>query len=254
MKRSRGEKVIDTVIVFVSILVGMLVFKTVDSEIFLKRPEITVSSAEIEDNRQEQYIGKIAGSGIPKLSKSEELEEIVVSSYMTVEPKGVVATGVYSRQPWMNPYSMTAGKTSSGQTYKTGRRAADVTNSVWVALDGYQEYYLIRLQDDSYILAQFSENYRRAIEKGKETALLIGERKTNSQKARAYLTEICDKYGASTTYTLYMVDDVWEEEHRFSLFMIKAGIAAVVFLGLSVAMLMILQKIMRRTRGKKNEN
>lgn len=205
-----------------------------------------VGLKETEENPRGEYTGKIAGEDIPKISGSNEFEETVVESYITVEPEHVIETGVYGRKPWMDPYSMTGVKTSSGRMFKTGRKAPEVTDSAFVALDGYQEYYLVELQDGSYILAQFSEAYRKAVNKGEKTVLLVGQQKTNSDKTRGYLEEICEKYGASTTYTLYMVDDEWEQEHRFSLFIIKAGIAAVVFLVFSVVMLIVLHKIIRR--------
>lgn len=246
MEKSLLMKAAEAVLVILGLLAGIWVFQKTDPEVFLKKPQTVVSLKETEENPRGAYTGKAAGEDIPKLSGSDEFEETVVEPYITAEPKSVTATGIYGRKPWMNPYGMTGGRTSGGRMLQTGRKAPEITDSAFMALDGYQEYYLIELQDGSYILAQFSEAYRKAVDKGEKIELLVGQRKTNSDSARRYLKEICEKYGASTTYTLYMADDAWEQEQRFALFIIRAGIAATAFFVLSVVMLMAVHKVIRR--------
>ncbi len=247
MGKSYGIKVAEVSVVILSLLAAVWFFGKIDPEVFIKKPKTVVGLKETEKNPQGEYTGKEAGEDIPKLTGRDEFEEMVIERYITVEPKRVVATGIYGRKPWMDPYSMAGVRTSSGRMFKTGRKAPEITDSAFMALDGYQEYYLIELQDGSYILAQFSQAYKRAVEKGEKIPLLVGQRKTNSDSAREYLKEISEKYRASTTYTLYMVDDAWEQEHRFGVFIIKAGIAGVVFLVLSVVILMAVNKVIRRT-------
>lgn len=242
MKSNLLTKAVEIILVVIGLLIGLRVFQKVDPEVFLKKQEAAPGMQEIEESYRGEYVGKPAGEDIPRISGSEEFEETLVEPYITAEPKSVVATGIYGRKLWMDEYNRSYG----GRKYNKGRRAPEATDSTLMALDGYQEYYLIELSDGSYILAQFSETYRKKIEKGEVTELLIGQQKANRDSARKYLKEICDKYGASTTYTLYMVDDAWEQEHRFSVFMIKFGIAAVVFFVFSVMAIMAADKVIHR--------
>ncbi len=125
----------------------------------------------------------------------------------------------------------------------TGRKAPEATDNPVQALQHYQEYYLIRLADGTYILAQFGGDYKDKIENGETATLPIGTRKTNTSAAKQYLKDICGVYGADHTYTLYMIDDEWQQEHEFTFFMIKYGAAAAVFVAVAFGLMTVFYKI-----------
>lgn len=211
------KTVAETAIVVVSFILALLTFRGIDPEKFIK-PDST----------------QIAGEDIPRLSGSEEFEALVGTNPVTAEPEEVVATGVYGLKPWVNPYKAGRGN---------GRRAPDATDSMVTAIKDYQEFYLIRLPDQTYILAQFSGIYRDEIEKGGTVTLPAGVKKSVSSEARKYLTDICEAYGADSSCVLYMIDDEWQQAHDPQFFMIKLGFAVVVFFVVGVPLFAFCSKI-----------
>lgn len=89
--------------------------------------------------------------------------------------------------------------------------------------EAYQEYYLVKLPDSTYVLAQFGGVFAGKIKKEEKITLPIGQRRTVPDKARQYLTDICREYGADTTYMLYMVDDAWGRKRTLLFFSFGSG-------------------------------
>lgn len=239
-------KVVQGIAVILSLVIAFWFFGVFDPEFLFADEGVPVGMDRILAAGQQGYTGKTAGSDIPRITSRKEYDDAVQGQYMTVMPQSVVGTGVYSLKPWVDPYSITKGRTSSGRTYTTGRKAPAVTTSPGIYAGYYQEYYLAGLSDGSYIVAQFGGAYAKAAGSGKDTALRIGQKKTNSEEVRSQLGKICGQYGASNEYTLYMVDDEWDEEHSFSLFLIRFGAAAAVFLVLAVGLVMGADRISAR--------
>lgn len=239
-------KVIPYAAVIISLFAGYLTFQRVNPDAFLKKEGPPVTMEQISENSAKNYTGKTAGSDIPRITGIGDFDTMDSAQYATAEPSKIIATGIYSLRPWVDPYEVTKGKTSSGRLYSTGRRAPDATDTPLTAPDAYQEYYLIQLPDGTYILAQFSDSYRRAIERGEKVILPIGEKKANSSSAVSYLTKACEPYGASAASCLYMIDDAWYQEHDFSMFMIKFMAAAVVFFVLAVGLMVAAEKVFKR--------
>ncbi|MBQ6687859.1 MAG: hypothetical protein IJN02_01340 [Bacteroidales bacterium] len=237
------KKIVEGFIVIVSLIVAFFVYKGINPEQFIKPDDTPVMLGEIDITSQTCYTGKAAGSDIPRLTSSEELEELVGTSYVTAQTSEVISTGVYGIKPWVDPYEITKVRNAKGRMVSSGRRAPDATDNAVQAVEYYQEYYLIKLPDESYILAQFGDTYREKIENGENITLPIGLRKANTDTARKYLKGICDSYQADNTYTLYMIDDEWQEEHEFTFMLMKFGIAAVVFIVLAVGALTIFYKV-----------
>lgn len=232
--------------VIISLFAGYLTFQRVNPDAFLKKEGPPVTMDQISENAAKSYAGKTAGPDIPRLVRIGDFDAMAGAQYATAEPSKVIATGIYSLKPWVDPYEVTKGKTSGGRLYSTGRRAPDATDNPLTAPDAYQEYYLIQLPDDTYILAQFSDSYRRAIERGEKVILPIGEKKANSSRAVSYLKKACEPYGASPDSSLYMIDDTWYQDHDFSMFMIKFAAAAVVFFVLAVGLMVVAKKAFKR--------
>lgn len=246
MKHNKKIRILEVVIVVISLILAFLVFANVNPEGWIKKEGEPVSLSDIPTGDSGAYTGKTAGEDVKKLTGSKELEEITDTQYISAVPKEVIRTGIYGLKPWLDPYKITSARNGRGRMYRTGRKAAEATDNSLLAVSSYVEYNLIKLPDDSYILAQFSDTYRKAIEKGETITLPLGIRKTTGKETRTYLKDICSQYGANSDYVLYAIDDEWNEEHEFSLFMIRFGISAVVFLILSVAMMTGADKIRHR--------
>lgn len=220
------KTITEVAIVAISFILALLIYQKIDPEKFIK-PDST----------------HLAGEDTPRLSGREEFEALTGTDSVTAEPEEVVATGVYGLKPWVDPYKITRVRTPSGRTVNTGRKAPDATDNAVMAVEHYQEFYLIRLPDRTYILAQFDRIYREEIEKGGAVTLPAGVKKPVSGEAQKYLKEICEAYGADRSCVLYMIDDEWQQQHDFLFFMIKLLIAAAVFFAVGVPLYAFYSKI-----------
>lgn len=236
-------KTIQFIFVAASMIAGFLFYQRFQPEIFMAPEEKVIGAEEIHADPSGNYSGKTAGEGIVHLNGINELEQLNSSDYVTVTTEEIIATDVYGRKPWVDPYRLTGMRMSSGRTVSTGRRAKEATKGPAVRAEAYQEYYLIRLPDFRYCLAQLSPAYVRRLNKGEEMTLPMGQKKATSNEARKYLEDIGKAYGADTSYLLYMVDDEWGEENHFRFFLIRIGVSAGVFFFLAVGSLLLLRKV-----------
>lgn len=220
------KTVAEVAIVIVSFILAFMVYQKIDPEKIIK-----------PDSAQ------MAGEDTPRLSGRDEFEALVGTDPVTAEPEEVVATGVYGLKPWVDPYKIARTTMPNGRRVSTGRRAPDATDSAIMAVEHYQEFYLIRLPDQTYILAQFGRMYREEIERGGPVTLPEGIKKTVSAEAQKYLKEICEAYGADSSCVLYMIDDEWQQRHDFLFFMIKLGIAVAVFFAVGIPLFAFCSRI-----------
>lgn len=241
---ARKENIITMAVVIVCLVIAFLFFQKLDPEVFMKKDETIIGQKEIYADFSKSYTGKIPGEDIPKVASAQEFDSSM-ETYITANAKGIVKTGIYGLKPWVDPYSITKMGISSGRRQSSGRRADEVTNFPAQNIEYYREYYLVQLEDDSYILAQFNSSYKKTLEKGDTVLLPIGKKKTNSNETRSQLEEICSRYGADTTYTFYAVDDGWDEEHLFTQSMIRVGAAVVLFFILSIGLVTVVKKVFR---------
>lgn len=236
---------IEFCIVVFSMVIAFLVFRNLDMETFIKSDGTPVTAAQIAEAPSEDYAGKTAGDDIPRLSGIKDFKDMIGKDYATVEAVEVIPTGVYGLKSWVNPYEITKRRNSRGRLVSTGQRAPDATDSIVISAEYYQEYYLVKLPDQTYILAQFSDVYRDRLATEGSVTLPIGVKKTTSNAAREYLESICDEYGASNIFSLYMIDDTWQKSHENTFFIIKLVISIVVFFLLAIFMLLIFFKLQK---------
>lgn len=247
------KKVITGVVAIIGLFFGYLTFNWFNPDEIFKTegPPITMEQilADPPVPSIRNYYGKTAGEDIPRLSGGKEFDKMQhtqdgqaatePTQYATAVPVKIVATGVYDLKPWVYPYY------SKGA--KKYRRKPYATRTPIMIPGSYQEFYLIQLPDSSYILAQFSESYRRAINKGKETTLPIGIKKRVGL-ASSLLQNICEQYGASDEYVLYTVDDDWYNHYDFIMVLIKFGAAAIVCIATGTALLIVEEKVFKKRR------
>lgn len=220
------KTVAEVAIVVISFILAFLAYQKTDPEKLIK-PDST----------------HLAGEDTPRLSGREEFAALAGTAPVTAEPEEVVATGVYGLKPWVDPYKITRVSIPNGRMVSTGRRAPEATDNAVMAVEHYQEFYLIRLPDQTYILAQFDRIYREEIEKGGTVTLPAGVKKPVTGEAQKYLKEICEAYGADRSCVLYMIDDDWQQKHDFPFFMIKLLTAAAVFFAVGIPLFAFYSKI-----------
>lgn len=235
------KKILDCVIVIVSLAVGFVVFGKFDMEGILwnRSEQSAVSSQEIEENHGTDHTGKPAGDGITKIDSQSGWEAVLNDvDYVTVTPKGIEKTDVYSLAEWSDHFN----RRKSGAA---GRRKAEVRQSAWdISLD-YSPYYIIELEDGSHILAQMNRCIAGEIEKGKEIALPLGQKKGFSQEAKNLLAPVCETYQVPADYVLYTIDNEWQSEHSFGIFIGKFIAAAIVFFILAVVLELLAEKFFK---------
>ncbi|MDE5931860.1 MAG: hypothetical protein K2H40_05175, partial [Lachnospiraceae bacterium] len=204
----------------------------------LRGKEEPVTLAMTEGGLPEEYIGMPAADDIPRIEDAESWEDTWQTSYVTIEPIGIVSTGVGARHPWVSAYTSTR---RGGQ-----RHRPDVSDMAFDVLDEYGEYFLIQLPDQSYILAQMSVDDARALKAGKEIALPIGRKSSVYQQALKNMEDICKDYDVNTEGVFYCINDKWNEEHEFIVQLLRIGSIFLVALVLGSILIAFVDKVMKQ--------
>ena len=227
------------IVAVVSLVAGLFVCVNLHPENWMKKGEATVPLSQMQKEDGNIYTGRLPDRDVPRLSGKEEFEELFQIDEVTVEPIGIVPTGISSLNGWADPYRGRAGT----RNYK---RKREVQKNFWYIfdiLDDYSQYYLIQCPDKSYILAQMPEQYVKALKKGEKTVLPIGHKASLRPQAKSYLTEICQKYDASLDGVLYTFDDAWYQEHSFMILLIRLGAGAAAFFVTGVIIFLLADKL-----------
>ncbi len=241
--QTQGIHAIQLIAVAFSMIIGFWFYQRFQPEILMKTEGEVITAADISANPIGNYSGKTAGEGIPHLSGKEDFEELGSSDYVTVTTKEIIHTNIYGLKSWVNPTSLTRRRMSGGRTVSTGKRAPKVRKGPGVRAEAYQEYYLIRLADSTYCFARLSAAYVWRLKKEEEITLPMGKKQATSPEERNYLAEAGERYGADTSYLLYMVDEEGEEKKEFTFFLIRFGAAAGVCFVLAVGLMLLMGKI-----------
>lgn len=240
------KKIRNYVSIVIALLIATIVYYQFDLEGFLweRREQSAVSSAEIEKNKAVNYIGKPAGNGIPSLTNEAEWDKVLNTiDYVTVTPKSIIKTDVYSLAKWTEYYR----KRPNGAT---GRRKAEVRQSSFDYSADYNPYYIIELQDGTKILAQMMRGLAKKIEDGEQVSLPLGQKQGLLDQARIALKGICEENNVSTKYVLYTIDNEWEEEHETTIFFGKFTIAVILFVVLAVILQLVSGVVCKEKKGK----
>ena len=116
-------------------------------------------------------------------------------------------------------------------------------------LGSYQPYYLLELPDHTYIVAQIPPQTAKAIEKGESITLPVGEKVSMTNAARNELSAICEEYGTDMDGVFYAVNDKWQEEHQFILFLLRFGAAALIWFVLAAGLMLAGWKLFKCDEG-----
>ena len=242
--RKKLEKYIKFAGGIVILGISLLVYQWVSPESFLAYEGQVVELKELQANPIEDYAGKPAGESIPRLTGKDEFEQLRHKGYATITTDEIIPTGIYGL------ISQEAYNILQKGVVRVGGRVRRKTNIVewakrWPLMDAqyYQEYYLVRLPDSTYILALLSPGIEKEFRTKGEITLPIGRKETIRNEVRTLFTDICSKYEVEPVYYLFMVDNAWIEEKRGILFILRFIPAAGVFFILASGWVMIMGKI-----------
>lgn len=228
-----------------ALAVAILFFFNWNPENLLRRADAPVTLKDIEQDQAKNYTGKEAGADIPRLSGAEDFADMMYRfGYATAEPVGIVSTGVYTLKPWVNPNE---SRRINGRM-TVGKRKKEIITSILDMQEDYNQYYLLKLPDHTYILAQIPPNEAAALKKGKSVTLPIGQKTGLTNTARGYLTEICEEYGVAMNGVLYTFDDAWYDTYYYVLFFLRFGAAAIIFFAISVGFALFWEQILKKSK------
>ena len=238
------RKVLDFVIVIVSLAAACFIFAGFDMEGILKKmnPPEAVGSKELEANPGTVYVGRPAGEGIPEVKGQTEWEDVLNDvDNVKVIPKSIQKTNVYSLADWAEPFR----RRRNGAI---GKQKATVKQAPFdISLD-YIPYYILGLEDGSHILAQISQSTAKDIQKGKIDALPIGKKQGFSQNAKNLLASVCAENDVPTDYIWYAIDNEWQEKHSFEILIGKAVVAVLFFFVLAVVLELLADKVLGKKK------
>ncbi|MCM1182665.1 MAG: hypothetical protein NC337_04735 [Roseburia sp.] len=236
--KSKLAKFLEFVSVIAALVVAVLVVKNLSIESMLRGEEEPVTLAMTESGLPEDHIGLPAADDIPRIESLEAWDDLWQTSFVTIEPTGIVSTGVGARNNWISAYSNTSRRGGP-------RRKAEVSSTALDVFGDYAEYYLLRLPDKSYILAQMSTDDARKIKAGQEITLPVGRKAAVHRQALTQLRALCEEYDVYTDGVFYCINDKWNEEHSFMVLLVRYGIGALITLVLGTLLIMLVDKLLK---------
>ena len=232
-------KALEFLAVVVALIIGVLVGKNISLESMLKKNEQPVTLSMTEGGIPEDCIGKPAAEDIPRIEDLGTWEETWTTSYITVEPKSIVPTGIGVRYPWIPAYSNSSRRGGP-------RKKADIINTKFDIFNEYGEYYLLQLPDDSYILGEIPMDDARKLKAGKSVTLPVGRKMNSDSRVIPNIQELCEKYDvADTDKVFYCIDEQWNQKNNFKVLIIRFAIGAVVVLVLGTILITLVDKIFK---------
>lgn len=231
-------KILEFASVIIALVVGVFLAKNISLESILRGKEEPVTLAMTENGLPEDFIGMPAGDDIPRIGDAQTWEDTWQTSYVTIEPIGIIPTGIGVRYSWISAYTNSSRRGGP-------RKRADVSRTAFDFLGEYGEYYLLQLPDQSYILAQMPKEDARKLKAGKEITLPIGRKSGVHRQALANIQDLCEEYNVDTEGIFYCINDTWNSSHSF---MVQIGFIGIILLTtfvLGTILIMIIDKIFK---------
>lgn len=234
--KAKFVKFLEFIAVIIALIVAVLVAKDLGIESVLRGKEEPVTLTMAEELLTTDCIGMPAADDIPRIDDLQTWDDTYLNM-MTIEPTAIIPTGIGVRNTWVSAYS----------TSRRGRvqsRPA-VSDTAFDFFGDYGEYYIIKLPDESYILAQMPRDYALKLEAGKKVTLPIGQKISGNSEALHKIEDLCEEYNVFTDNIFYCINDNWNESHSFLVMLIRFGIGALTALVLGTILIMIVDKIFK---------
>lgn len=234
-------KIINYGLIIVAIVISMIFYFTFDLEMILwSKHNNSINSDEIQKNPLTDYTGKQVEDDTFLVETQEEWQQVLNDiDYVTVIPKSIVKTDVYSLAKWVGYYTKKANGTS-------GRRLTEVKKTSLDISTKYVPYYIIELTDGSHILAQMNRGLAKRIQKGEKIKLPLGKKIGFLKTAKALLQPICDENNVKTDYVLYTIDNKWQADNQDKIFVFKLVISFGLFIFIAVIMQLLFEKLLKK--------
>ena len=107
-------KILDFVLVIAAIVLAVYVGKNIGLEYLMRGREEPVTLSMTEGGLPEDYIGRPAGGDIPLIEDGHSWEEAWATDYITIQPVGIISTGVGALHPWVDAYTTPTRRNSIG--------------------------------------------------------------------------------------------------------------------------------------------
>jgi hypothetical protein len=212
------SKLLNTVVSVAIFLVAAAVFFEIRPQDFLRKDDEAVMYAEIQAaGAGMSFTGKKAGADVPRIAGAEEFMAQYPFDAFTAQPVNAVPTGVYELARW---------KSGAYAARHRTQNSPRVTTSVFWAMTGYNQYYMLELSDGTHVLALLERDLAEKLERGNTVTLPVSARAGVDFAAKPYLREVCAQYGADADNVIYAFDDAWYADNSGKLALIRVGIAA----------------------------
>lgn len=235
--KKKLAKALEFIAVVAALVCGVLVGRNIGVESILRGKEEPVTLAMTEGGLPEDYIGMPAADDIPRIEDAASWEDTWQTSYVTIEPEAIIGTGIGPRHPWVDPYIR---RRRGGQ-----KKRPEVTRTALDILDEYGEYFLLKLPDQSYILAQIPVDDAKKLKAGKDLTLPIGRKTAAHRQVLANISDLCREYNVNTEGVFYCINDKWNESHNFMVLLIRIGIVFLITIALGTILIVIVDKILK---------
>jgi hypothetical protein len=206
-------------------------------------PKITQS--DITNNLYTDYTGYRAGEDIPRLKSAKEYEEGVYTrlDFVTVETANIIPLDAYRLK---DPADVNSTEQYVGgrRTY-SGQPLVKYTDHPRRRSYLYGRYYLLELEDGSYVIAYGDRGYGAVSFLGKTITFPIGRLQSANSPEQQLLEDVGETYPVNTEEILYMINDDKVGEWNFLDLLIRCAAFAIV---VAVFLIFIIIKV-RRKKG-----
>lgn len=212
----------------IGIIIYAITFNMVNPETLLHLTKGEVTQAKIATNTTTNYIGYKAGIDIQRLTDSTLLEEVI--SYVTIES--------HKGQP-LSLYKIKNNEDMENLKYirnSKGRKIYDGTKKIYEYVTDpgslkayYMSYYLVALEDGTYMVAYLDDTYGKKLEKGEAITLPVGKLE---KMPGTVLKQVQSISGVeiNTKWVLNCFNEEDFKQHENMYVIIRGGVALIVLI------------------------
>lgn len=233
------KTIIDYILIILSFLIAIFFYTSFDVENILwnRYKRETINQETINQNKTKEYTGSIPDKDITVIKSKEEWDKVVNTiEYISVIPKSIYKTNIYSLAKWVDFYTKQPNGTSKRKLEEVKKTSFDISSN-------YIPFYIIELEDGSHILAQMNRGIAKKIQNGERVLLPLGKKIGFSKKAKNLLKPICEEWEVETDYVLYTIDNTWQADNKNKIWIIKLTISALLFIILAISLQLLYDKL-----------
>lgn len=224
----------------VGIIVYATIFNVVNPEVFFSQTNGEVTQAQIAKDSTTNYIGYKAGEDIERLTSSQQIGG--ATAYVTIESNKGEALGLYKIKNKEDMENLKYIRNSKGRkVYDSTKKIYEYVTDPGSLKGYYNSYYLVGLEDGTYIVAYLDDAYGKKLEKGESITLPVGR----LEKMSGTVLEKVKAVAGTTINTEYILNcfnqDGFKQNEGLYV-MIRGGIALLVLIVLYGVICLIFPK------------